>query len=374
MNSRADSSRPRPTLARVLGAAACFGVIVGSAASARAEDSSFCRKVRARAASDAALLYGPTVLAQGIKFPASGATDLGVTTGAGYQFRAAVSFSPLDFYKGFRVERLGEADCKVHETVVSAQEVLKLGSDYGRLPALRKQLAFMDAQQPKLQAIAGKTRERIAAHAGTLREATEIRARIAALGRARAHVLGDAERLEARGVQAYQGPLSVLVDAADRQALDLEREASHVRSLSSWTVGVTAGVIPQDRPVDYFGMVQVGFNFGAFSRNANETKYLGARADELKSARYELRDQVRAFRADVETALAEARRDIVIADEQAAALTEDIATLGRADAKDAPHALAMLELDLLGIEAERVFLNALTEELVRFQENDNGKR
>ena len=373
MDSRSRTRwRRRAALARVVAAATFIGAVVW-AAPASAQDSAYCRKVRARSASDAALLYAPTVQAQGIKFPTSGSTDLGVTTGAGYQFRAALTFSPLDLYKGFRVQHLGQADCQQHEAVVTAQEVLKQGSDYGRLPALRSQLAFMDAQQPKAQALLGKTRERVAAQAGTLREATEIRARVAALGRAREHVQGDIERLESRGIEAFRGPLGVLVDAADRQALQLEREVSHVRSLDAWNIGLTGGVIPQDRPVDYYGMVQVGFNLGAFSRNANESRYLDARAEELRNARYELRDQVVRFRGQLRTALAEAKRELVIVDDQAATLAADIAALGKADAKDGPHALAMLELDLLGVQAEQVLLTALIHELARFQENDHGK-
>lgn len=368
-----SSSRPwRASLVRLLAATTCVSVVVISPP-AWSQDSAYCRKVRARAASDAALLYAPTVYAQGIKFPQSGSTDVGVTTGAGYQFRAAASFSPLDFYRGLRIERLGEADCKLHESVVTAQEVLAQGTDYGRLPALRKQLAFMDAQQPKSQAVLARTRERVAAHVGTIREATEIRARVAALGRAREHVQGDIDRLEARGVDAYQGPLAVLVDAADRQAMQLEREASHVRTLDAWNVALSGGVIPQGRPnVDYYGVVQLGFNFGAFSRNANETRYLDARAEEVQKARYELRDQVSKFRGQQKSALAEAKRDLAIVDEQATTLAEDVAALAHADAKDGPHALAMLELDQIGVETERIYLTALIHELARFQENDHG--
>ena len=371
MSSVCHWKRFRRSLPRAVAALTCAGVIT-VAAPAWSQDSAYCKKVRARASGDAALLFAPTVQAQAIKFPNNGTTDAGVTTGAGYQFRAALSFSPLDFYKGFRVQQVGDADCEQHEAVVSAQQVLAQGADYGRLPALRKQVEFLDRRRPTWEAVLAKSEERVAAHVESLREAMEIRSRIMALGRAREHVQGDVDRLEARGIEAYRGPLSVLVDAADRQVMQLERKASHVRSLDAWDVRVVGGVIPQAAPVDYYGMLQVGFNLGAFSRNAQETRYLDARAEELKKARYELRDQVDKFRAQMRSAIAQAKRELIVIERQRAMLAADRTALGQADAPNAPHALAMIDLDAVLVESERVFLETLITELSHFQENDNA--
>lgn len=358
-------------LPRVAAAMAWVGVTT-TALPARSEDSAYCKKVRARASSEAALLFGPSVQAQAIRFPNNGTTDSGLTTGAGFQLRAALSFSPLDLYKGFRVKQLGDADCQQHEAVVSAQQVLLQGADYGRLPALRRQVEFLDSTRSQSETILAKSEERVAAHVESLREAMEIRARIGALGRAREHSQGDVDRLEARGIDAYRGPLSVLVDAADRQVMQLERDASHVRSLAAWDVRVTGGVIPQPDQVDYFGMLQVGFNLGAFSRNAQETQYLDARAEELRRARYELRDQVETFRRQIRSAIAQAKRELSVVVRQAKMLAADRSALGQADAPNAPHALAMIDLDAVLVESERVFLAALITELAHFEENQDG--
>ena len=164
----------------------------------------------------------------------------------------------------------------------------------------------------------------------------------------------------------------MLVDAADRQVMQLERDASHVRSLAAWDVRVTGGVIPQPDQVDYFGMLQVGFNLGAFSRNAQETQYLDARAEELRRARYELRDQVETFRRQIRSAIAQAKRELSVVDRQAKMLAADRSALGQADAPNAPHALAMIDLDAVLVESERVFLAALITELAHFEENQDG--
>jgi hypothetical protein len=50
-------------------------LVVACAAPAFAQDSSYCRRVRARAASDAALLMAPRVVLRGLRFPQTGQVD-----------------------------------------------------------------------------------------------------------------------------------------------------------------------------------------------------------------------------------------------------------------------------------------------------------
>src|SRR5688572_28613470 len=78
-----------------------------------AQDSPYCRQVRARAASEAGLLMTPRVLVQGIRFPRGAQQlDSGPTVGDGYQLRTGLAFSPLDFIKGQTLLRVGDADCQ----------------------------------------------------------------------------------------------------------------------------------------------------------------------------------------------------------------------------------------------------------------------
>jgi hypothetical protein len=339
--------------------------------SARAEESAYCKKVRARAASNAALLYAPTIQAQGIKFPNDGRIDTGATTGTGYQFRASLSVSPLDMYKGARVTRVGEADCKQHDAAAVVRDLVADPADFGRLTALTKQVEFLDSRRAQWEAIGRASDERLAAHVSSLREAAEVQARLAAITRSREHQRGEAARLGAAGVDTPSGSLRALVAAAENEAMRFEREASHVRSLEPWDVRVTGGVIPREGPVETFGFVLVGLNLGTFSRNAAESRYLDARADELRGARYELRDQLARFRAAVKSTAEAARRELAIVNSQLALLASDRSALEHADAPNAAQALALTSLDMILVESERTYLTTLVEELSRV-ENEDG--
>jgi hypothetical protein len=357
----------RASLIRLCAAGAAV-VVTTASASASADESTYCRKVRARAGAEAALLYAPSLQAQVIKFPNNGTTDSGVTTGAGNQFRAAVSFSPLDFYKGFHVERTAAADCRQHDSVISLQEVLAEGADVGRLPALRKQADLLESKRALCEEIETKSNERFEAHVASLLESGEIRGRVAEIARKRAQVVGEIARLESRGVESYTGMLSTLIDRADQDAMTFEREASHVRSLDAWDFKFSGGIIPQDK-VDFFAVVQLGFNFGAFTHNHQESKYLDARADELKKAKYELREQVRRYRDQIAAGLTQTRRELTIVDRQVELLKSARTTLEHSEAPGAAHALSVIDLDVVSAESEQAFLTALIGQLSHFQEN-----
>jgi hypothetical protein len=117
--------------------------------------------------------------------------------------------------------------------------------------------------------------------------------------------------------------------------------------------------------MDYFGMVQLGFNFGAFSQSAQESRYLEARSDELKRERYELRDAVATFESEVAAAAAQAKRELAIVEEQAASLAKDKSVVEGADGN--AQALTLLTLDGILVESERIHLEALASELARLE-------
>ena len=121
----------------------------GGSGEAAADDSAYCRKVKARAAGDAALLFAPSVTGQVIRYPSvnGGPVDAtGVTTGNGWQGRVGLSWSPLDFYRGFGVLRAGDADCERGNAQIDAQHLLHYGEDYGRLHALKKQAEYLEGR------------------------------------------------------------------------------------------------------------------------------------------------------------------------------------------------------------------------------------
>ena len=358
-------SRSRRGAAGLLLAAA----VLAAGAPARAEESPYCAKVRARAEADASLLFAPTLQAQGIKFPNNGTIDAGVTVGRDYQLRAGATWSPLDFYKGFRVLDVGDADCERHEAALNVQEALAFGIDLGRLPALEKQDRFLESKRPTWEQHLAAAEQRLEAHVASLLEVNEVRARGAELARKHAQVKGELERLRLRGVPAQRGALGSLVAAADERSMRYEREVKHVRSLDAWDLRVTGGVVPHSGG-DFFGVVQLGFNLGAFSRNAAESRYLTARAEELRGARYEAREGVRRLREQARSAVQQARRELEILDKQAARVEQGRALLEGSEAPNAPQARTVIELESIFLESDRVFLTALVEELSRLEEKN----
>jgi hypothetical protein len=354
---------------------AFMGVVVAAAAvsaEARAEESAYCRKVQARAASDAALLFAPSVQALGIKYPDTGLLGVGTTSGSGYQVRAQVTIEALDIYKGTRVLRAAEADCKHHAAAFAAEQALRDGVEAARLPALRRKAELLAAARPRWEEIVRTEQDRLDARVGGLLETNEVRARAAELERRAAQVNGEIAELEARGVVAPTQRISSLVESARANAMRLEREVSHIRSLEPWHVTATGGIIPQ-APVDYYGFIQIHFNFGSFSRNAAETRYLDAREQELARARYELPDQLRRYRSALRAAAQSAQRELDALDRQASAISAAASALEGSEAPNAPHARAVLGLDAIFVESERGYLRAFMTELSRLEENHGNQ-
>lgn len=342
------------------------GAPIKGGPSAGASESPYCRKVRAHAEGDAALMFAPTIQAQAIRYPTKGTIDLGTNVGDGFQVRGVATWSPLDFYKGFRVLRVADADCQLHESVVSAQEILQGGDDYGRLPALRKMSAFFDQHEGEWRAATEKAAERLKAHTTSTLDVNEVNVRVFELERKREATRADVSRLEAKNIDFYRPLLTTLDSTITAQAAQFEKEASHVRSLEPWDVRVTGGFIPHGSP-DYFAMLQVGFNFGAPWRNGAESRYRAARADELQTARYEVVNQLKVFRQQIAISKTQAQRELAIVEKKHAALESMRASLAQSDAASAPNVLAVLELELLMVDADQVMLSTLVGELSRLE-------
>jgi hypothetical protein len=344
---------------------------LASTSPARADDATYCRKVQARAAGDAALLFAPSLQVQGIRFPASGTVDAGVTTGSGYQLRASVSWSPLDAYKGTRVLRVGEADCARQQAIEAAQELLEHGLDLARYPAAKRQRDLLHARRPSWEAIAASTDRRLEANVTTVVEADDVRVRIAALELATAQTDGEVERIESTGIERYRGTLGNLAKTLDSTSMHYEREASHVRTIEPWDVRLTGGYVPEafGATSDFFGVIQVSYNVGGIWRNGAESRYLDARAEELKKSRSELQDRLRVFRARVKVAAAQTKRELATTEARFAALTAVRKSIEASEAAAGPHQLAIIDLELVAADSNRTFLGTYLEELSRMEEN-----
>lgn len=360
----------RPLLASV--GAAAFAAL--AATSASAEESPYCEKVRARADSDAALLYGPKLRAEALKLPSAiqpnGRVDP-VGAGTTYQFRAGLSVSAIDVYKAARLADVADADCAHHAAATAAQEILAFGVEVGRLPALRSEVAYLDAHRPEWEKIAAKTDELLEAKTLTLLNVTDIRARTLGLVRRRAQVAGELGRFEALGVDRVEPALTRLMNDVDASAMRYEREGSRVRKLDAWDLTLTGGYVPPilDAPKsDFFGLVQVSYNLGGPWQSAAERRYLAAREEELRRAKHELRHQLTVLREQVARTKEQAHAELDALEPAIDRLRSDRASVVSSGAAAAFYATAMIDLELINAEAERQYLMVLMRELSRHLE------
>ena len=370
MNSRRSLSKC-PLLCAALAAVA----VTATSASAQADEAAYCRKVRARAAADAALLEAPQVLAEAIRAP-SGLQPGGkldpTTPGHGYQIRAGFTFSPLDLYRGTRITVVAGADCEQHEAVTAAQEMLIHAPELGRLAALRDQAAFLDAERPSWEGVVAKMSARFAAQTATLVDLETVRAQTSGIARQRAQIAGEIAHLEATGLADYRGSIPALIRQIHDKSMSFEREASHVRSLDAWKVNITGGYLP---PIygpgtsDFFGVVQVAYSLGGPWHNAEDGRYLSARAEELSKSRQETERQLQLLVESVRAASVQASRELEIVERRIAEIDSLRIIVAASDASSAGVALAHLDLDKLSAQADRVFLASLVRELSRLEIN-----
>lgn len=373
MKARRRRKSPKTSLVRVYAVAAAFAAFA-TVSSAHAEDSAYCRKVRARASSDASLLIAPTLRAEAMKLPsalqAGGRIEV-TPGGSSYQVRAGASISLVNMYKGTRLGPVADADCALHQATIKAQDLLALAADFGRLNALRQQASFLDEQRPVWEAVYAKLEERFAAQNVTLMNLEDVRARTTLLSRHRVRIGGDIARLEAAGLSDQRPNVSALIQSIDATAMKYEREASHVRALDALDLTITGGYVPPILDVkqsDFFGVVQLSYSLGGPFRNAAETRYLDARAEELKTARYETQAHLRTFRQQVRAGLGEAKQDLDVVEKRHASLEATRGALEGSDAAGAAFALAMVDLELLATRADRVFLTGYVRELSHVEE------
>jgi hypothetical protein len=314
--------------------------------------------VRARAASEAALLVSPELLVQGIRFPGS-PIDLGPTVGTGYQVRAGLSFSPTDLYRGLRVVQVGEADCSRHESSDALDRFLEPAADNARLAALREKVAFLRAHRAEWQALMARAEARHAEHTIALVELEELRGRASGLEAALVEAEGESERLAARVPEAPASAGPVLVQQLLDRTMALEREASYLRTLDGFGLRLSGGVIPQPGAVDWFGLVELRLNPGGLVRVAQEHRYLEARRDELAHARDEPSERTRRLRDELRAAHKQARRLSELAGQRLATFEHALALLEGSSAPRSAHTSDAVALDVLGIQADRVYLERL---------------
>jgi hypothetical protein len=345
---------------------------------AAAQDTSYCRQVRARAASDADLLMTPRVQVQGIHFPTgSQVYDNSGTTKNGYQVRTGLTFSPLDFYKGQGVLRVGDADCRRHEASQELDEVLGHATETARLSALREQSQFLRTRTEDWRALGAKAAARLSQRIITVVEFTSVQRSIDTLEHKLVAVEGEAGQLEARQLgttgtfpSAAPGaaaapekaaekkpPVHALASQYYKEAMRFEQEASKVRRLDDWKLQITGGVVPL-APVDWYGTLELSFSLGGLVKGEHEQRYIESRSEDLRFAREGVETRLAQFRAQTAAALEQARRELGLVEHSLEILRATRLALEQSEAESAAQARDLLAIEQVSVESDSIFLRS----------------
>lgn len=350
------------------GAHAAAILLLLASSSARAAESAYCRKVEARAASEAALLMSPQLVLEGLRVPPGTSVALGPALADGYQARVSVAFSAVDFYRGALVRRLGAADCAQHEPGEALTALLLQATDGARLAGLRAQAAFLEAHQAEWTRLVARAEERLEARVIRIVDVHELVQQAHALERKLVEAQGEADRLAARVAGVPQEDSRALADRYVERSLALEREGSRLRTLQAWDVRLTGGAIPERGSAEWYAIAELRFTPGRFLQGGHEARLLRARADELRSARHEAEASVGRLRDEARAAQVQARRDLALLEGQLAGLARLRGVLELSETPATLHARDALAIEELAVRGDQAFVQGLLEALARLTE------
>jgi hypothetical protein len=331
-----------------------------------AQDSAYCRKVEARASSDAALLMSPKVVAQAMRFPSSGRIDplSGPPGSSKIELRAGIAYSPLDAWRGHLLTRIGAADCRAHTSEQSIQEVLVRETDRAQLGGRRAQAAYLTAKRAEWRALLADADAALKAGLMTLIEVHELRRLTAEVERKRVQAETEVARLNVNE-DARPGPTAAASSRGYLEsALALEREVSDLRALEPWAFNFTGAVVPSEQErVEWFGFAEVTYSLGGLFRGSAESRYARAREDELQRAPYEAAQKLARFRQALAVDVENARRELQVADAELASLGKTLGELNTVDAPGSLQGRARLTMERISVEADATMLRAQLREL-----------
>ncbi len=340
-------------------------------AKAAADSETYCRKVRARAAADAAVRIAPDVVAQVIRFPSDGRTDLasGTQPTHAIQLRGGLSFSPVEALRGLRTMRVAEADCRQHDSAETLDQVLSDDTAAAELPAHRAQAEYLSRHQPEWRAIVAKADDRRKAGMITIMEFHELRRLTAELERKTAQEEGEVQRLLASEPQHRSGKLAALSKNYLEATDEFERQSSKLRSLDPWSFKITGGAVPyQTRQVNWFGFAELTYSLGGLVQSSQENRYLKARAEELRQARYEIPKRLALLEQQMNAQMTRSKRELEVVDSELSFIQKTRDALEGYDAPDVIHARATLAIERFSVESDAVYLRTLIQGLTSLLE------
>ena len=334
---------------------------------AQGEDASehpSCRAAKARAHSEAYLLYSPSLSTQLLHVPRRGDYDgSNAFSESGYQVRASVSFSPLDVYRGTTTVDAAEASCKRFVARERLQETLRQGAFFGKTGALRAQITYLEQQLPRVDAIVREGERRLAEQIATVWQVDQLRQKHLQLRLQHSRLRHEYRQLEERGLDGG-GSTDLSADLAsyETSTMVMEQRRSTIRRLNPWRLGLRLGVVP-DEETDWFGMVELSYNLGGLFQIRAERRFMEARHEELRTAPGELNHEVRSFQRSQRVRADELREELALLDRQLQILSRQAQQLEQIETNEAHHYRALRELELIAVQARRVLVHGLLDHL-----------
>jgi hypothetical protein len=327
-----------------------------------ADESSYCRKVRARAGEDAALLMWPKVFAEGDRFPSG--TNQGPTLSSGLQPRIGLIFSPTDLYRGVKVEQVADEDCELHGVKVALQEWVSTAASNATLPALEAQVAYLDAHQSEWQESLSLERERREAGYTTLVELENLRRIVGVLERKLESQRSEQRRLEAQVREVSRTASratkdNALVEEVGIRSRAVESGASSLLGLGAFQVRMLGGVIPTLDKTDWYARVDLTFDLGSFAFAKERARYRMASDDEMRHASYELPARAALVEEGLRLQKTNARRELKVVESELAAINATRTALQGSRTVVASCELANLAAERMLLESDQVFLSTL---------------
>lgn len=333
---------------------------------AGAADTPYCQRVRARVRSEAARLMSPQLVVQGLRFPRSLSglplADLETTSLTPYQARAGLAFSPVEAARGLLLESASEEDCEREAVQSTLEAFVENAEGAARLPALRRQEAWLTQNAPLWKAVLAQEEERFTSRVVTLFELNQVRARTVILERTLVQAEGEAQRLEAKGYQPAPGT-GALVRAWLEHGVRQEQRLAGAQALSFWSLRLGGGVVVSDRPVDWYGLIELNVHLGALVNGPLEKAQATARAAELQTDRAGVEVRVRELLRQLGSLRAQARRELKLIEGQLESIARTREALERAQSPNVAFAISLLTCDQLVAESERIYLAAFVETL-----------
>jgi hypothetical protein len=354
---------------RVLGWLSVGALIWAAPGQPRADGSAYCRKVRAQAGQQSALLSWPTVTLSGYRFPSGGA-GLGPTFGDNLQTRIGVSYSLTGALQASRLGDEAEIDCDLQDAWQALHDRIQEADGDASLPALRAQVAFLELRRDSWRGLLKRANEQLAAGVISALETEELRRSVATLERRLESLRGARERLEARSPAAPAPGIGALAEKVARRSTELAAERARVAAFDAFQVKLTAGAIPDftGSGASWFGQIELSYNLGRIAQAREATRWVDARAEEVKQARYELPAQAAGSQRDLRARLGQAQRELRVVQEDLESIRSLRTALERSSATKADQVHSNLVVEELWVESDRIYLEALIEALSRITE------